>query len=847
MSDRSRAWLLALVRPAAHAVAYYPLLLPIPVLLIALAWGGVAAGYDAFHVLWDESPAVGWAAGVGVASILGGAVLFVFLLDQEADTPPDKPLADPPAAKPPTAPAAAPADALADPPTAAPPAAPASAPAAPADPPVWVGYWVTWVVLLLLVGAPVLGWQLGSDLHPFRSNLLPAYEPEDGGAPAELPADPDPAAAAAMAWCRVGFPLGLLTAAVGYPAAFWYWRRAVKKAAARPEDLAFWLLVALAAGYVGMFALHWACPDLYVPFLPAAVSALLLLGFLEVLAGRAIALGYQRKWWLAPLVLGVIAVPVFFPACQTEYQLPNLADYYRAPVDLAGYDDRRPGGKNEKDAAPPAGVGKLVGDREALDNWSTRVAERYGGPRPLVVVSVSGGASASALYTADVLFTLEAKHPGFADQVRVVSGASGGMLGAAYFVTANRPAAPLGKARAAYAEALAAWRAKRLDDAGRKAAEAKYVAEVGAERAAALAALGSDFLGPIVQKWVHKDFPLALVPTGTADGRGVANDRGRALERAWAVHLGGRLDVPLADLREEERRGETPSLVFTPMTIEDGRQLVVSNLDLDYLADATLGREVNATAPPSRPQTGRPSHPAVEFYRLFPGATKFTVATAVRMSASFPFFSPSAAVPTRPLRHLVDAGYYDNYGTFTATRWVMEQARWLNGDAGAEPKREGWRSKFKGTGIDPEVVLLQVRCFGFERETREYVRADERGGDPRERLLDAAAPVHGLLAVRRAHMIYRGDERVDGTRALLARRDGLAASEEPVGFRRVWLECAVEPSLNWALTPDTRARLHTDVHHQLAGGGATRPAVRSFLAALREVRYAEGLDPRPAP
>ncbi|MBN9522216.1 hypothetical protein J0H58_27470 [bacterium] len=781
MSDRSRAWLLALVRPAAHAVAYYPLLLPIPVLLVALAWGGVAAGYDAFHVLWDESPAVGWAAGVGVASILGGAVLFVFLLDQGGETPPAKPLT-------------------------------AQSADAPADPPVWVGYWATWVVLLLLVGAPALGWQLGSDLHPFRPNPLPAYEPENGGASVELPADPDPAAAAVMAWCRVGFPLGLLTAAAGYPAAFWYWRRAVKKAAARPEDLAFWLLLALAVGYVGMLALHWAVPDLYVPFLPAAVSALLLLGFLEVLAGRAIALGYQRRWWLAPAVLGVVAVPVFFPACQTEYQLPNLADYYRAPVALAGYDDRRPGGKDEKDAAPPAGVGKLVPDREALDNWNKRVAERYGGPRPLVVVSVSGGASASALYTADVLFTLEAKHPGFADQVRVVSGASGGMLGAAYFVTANRPDTPLGKERTKYT--------------------------------AALTALGSDFLGPIVQKWVHKDFPLALVPTGTADGRGVANDRGRALERAWSAHLGGRLDVPLADLREEERRGEIPSLVFTPMTIEDGRQLVVSNLDLDYLADATLGREVNAVAPPSRPQTGTPSHPAVEFYRLFPGATKFTVATAVRMSASFPFFSPSAAVPTRPLRHLVDAGYYDNYGTFTATRWVMEQARWLNGDADA--KATGWRAKFEGTGIDPEVVLLQVRCFGFERETREYVRADERDGrDPRERLLDAAAPVHGLLAVRRAHMIYRGDERVDGTRALLARRDGLAASEEPVGFRRVWIECAVEPSLNWALTPDTRARLRTDVHHQLAGGGATRAAVRSFLAALREVRYAEGLDPRP--
>lgn len=814
MTDRTRAWLLVLTRPLAHAVAYYPLLLPIPILLIALAWGGVMAGYDAFHVLWSDSLPVGWAAGFGVATILGGAVLFVFLLDQETFTPPAPPLA-PPAA----------------------------------GPPPWVGYGATWVALLLLAGAPAVGWQLGTDLHPFRLNALPAYVSDDGGPAVELPADPDATAAAAMARGRFWFPLGLLTAAVGYPAAFWYWRRAARAATARPEDLAFWLLLALAVGYLAMFLIHWGVPDVYVPFLTAPGSALMLLGFLEVLAGRAVALGYQRRWWLAPVVLGAVAVPVFFPACQTEYQLPNLVapdgtDYYRAPVDLADYDARRPK-PGSLGAQPPAGVGQLVADRAALDNWNTRMAARYGGPRPLVVVSVSGGASASALYSADVLFTLEAKHPGFADQVRVVTGASGGMLGAAYFVAANRPDAPLGKARAAYTDALKSWRDKRLDDAGRKEAEGKYVAAVEAERAAALQKLGQDFLGPIVQKWVHKDFPLMFVPTGTADGRGVANDRGRALEHAWSQHLDGLLDVPLAQLREEERTGAVPSLVFTPMTIEDGRQLVVSNLDLDYLADATLGREVNPAAPPSRPQTGTPSHPAVEFYRLFPGATKFTVATAVRMSASFPFFSPSAAVPTRPLRHLVDAGYYDNYGTFTATRWVMEQARWLNGDP--DTGLVGWRAGFAGTGIDPEVVLLQVRCFGFERETREYVRADERGGaDRRERLLDAAAPVHGLLAVRRAHMIYRGDERVDGTRSLLARRDGLKPSEEPVGFRRVWIECAVEPSLNWVLTPDTRARLRADVHHQLVSGKATRPGVASFLAALREVRRAEGLEPRPA-
>jgi len=51
----------------------------------------------------------------------------------------------------------------------------------------------------------------------------------------------------------------------------------------------------------------------------------------------------------------------------------------------------------------------------------------------------SGGASTSAVFVARSLFQPEARFPGFVDRVRVVSGASGGMLGAAYFVSQFRP------------------------------------------------------------------------------------------------------------------------------------------------------------------------------------------------------------------------------------------------------------------------------------------------------------------------------------------------------------------------------------------------------------------------
>src|SRR5262249_60073602 len=73
---------------------------------------------------------------------------------------------------------------------------------------------------------------------------------------------------------------------------------------------------------------------------------------------------------------------------------------------------------------------------------------------------------------------------------------------------------------------------------------------------------------------VFRDVPFALVPAVNA------HDRGRALEEAWQRPPAPSLAVPIGALREYEERGELPSLVFTPMLVEDGRRLVIGNVDL---------------------------------------------------------------------------------------------------------------------------------------------------------------------------------------------------------------------------------------------------------------------------
>jgi hypothetical protein len=71
------------------------------------------------------------------------------------------------------------------------------------------------------------------------------------------------------------------------------------------------------------------------------------------------------------------------------------------------------------------------------------------------------------------------------------------------------------------------------------------------------------------------------------------NDRGRELERQWEQLS----QLPLEELRAAERAGLVPSLILAPTTLEDGRRLFISNLDLLNLAPSLAVQQVQPLAP----------------------------------------------------------------------------------------------------------------------------------------------------------------------------------------------------------------------------------------------------------
>ncbi len=178
--------------------------------------------------------------------------------------------------------------------------------------------------------------------------------------------------------------------------------------------------------------------------------------------------------------------------------------------------------------------------------------------------------------------------------------------------------------------------------------------------------------------------------------RTATRDRGIVLEEDW-----NDINFPIQKLRLDEENGKIPSIILSPMMVEDGRRLLITNLDLWPFA-AAGGSEVTARDPGSRSHLFSLS--AVEFFRLFPFATGFHLATGVRMSATFPYVSPAVNLPTDPPRRVVDAGYYDNFGIQLATAWAQWNFDWLTHETSG-------------------VVLVQIRDATSEEERLDVVDA----------------------------------------------------------------------------------------------------------------------------
>ncbi len=316
----------------------------------------------------------------------------------------------------------------------------------------------------------------------------------------------------------------------------------------------------------------------------------------------------------------------------------------------------------------------LLSAADLLAAFSEQWQRDYGpGTKPkLVVMATSGGGVRAAVWTAAVLERLDREvGPRFARHLRIITGASGGMVGAGLYA-------------------------------------ADRVHPVAGESLAHV--LAEDSLWAVMQTFLIRDLPSTFLPFHRDW------DRGCSLEAAWhrnakAKRTGAKSPwrTTFAELMPAERLGIAPSLIYAPFLVEDGRRLLISNLDLRGIA-AESAPTLTLTPGGMASHAVRPlSRSAVEFFRLFPAAhDRFEVGTAARLNATFPFVSPSVNLPTDPPRRAVDAGYFDNYGVGVLAAWLHRQ-------------RDAVRKYCAG------VAVVEVRAFPMERAKNAF--ADEEFED----------------------------------------------------------------------------------------------------------------------
>jgi hypothetical protein len=444
----------------------------------------------------------------------------------------------------------------------------------------------------------------------------------------------------------------------------------------------------------------------WVPIVPVESSVAISILLAMVVVGYFVLISLRtnvRPWAVIGLVLSM--------ACSnsgsSRYRLPGMREaggrsLYESPqpIELPRDDHPEQHAALVRTSAVTNLAKPLLNSQSVLANWKDceRHAKR---PRPkLVLITVSGGGYRAGFWTTIVLDELnrlggtQGKLKGFSDSVRMITGASGGMVGAAYFVTTRRM--------------------------GRASAKDQLIEDTH-----------HDSLTPVVKQFVLSDIPRALFPFDhlmTLLGVDQMMDRGIVLEEEWK-YLN---KTEFSESYLDEKAGRRPSLVVSPMIIETGQRMLFSNLDLSELAQPQ-----SEAARKIRP-------PGIEFFKVFPAAQNgFLLRSAVRTSATFPYICPAVSLPYVQPRRLVDAGYYDNYGTNLAVAWAFEHREWI-------------RDETSG------LVLVQIRAYP---NTNEEKKGKGGLGDWVFGLLGSAfewltGPLEGVNSARDWTMLDRNDEQV---------------------------------------------------------------------------------------
>lgn len=268
-----------------------------------------------------------------------------------------------------------------------------------------------------------------------------------------------------------------------------------------------------------------------------------------------------------------------------------------------------------------------------LDNWK----KKQRAEKPLMIfINVSGGGLRSATFTMNMLQRLDSATNGnLMQQTFLISGASGGMLSAAYF-------------RELYLEKAKGQKINLQNP--------KYISDIT-----------QDLLNPVFSSMISRDIfsPAQQFAVGPYH---YVKDRGYAFEQQLNQNAGNILDKQISGYSADEKAGNIPLMIFNSVITRDGRKMMIGTQPLSFMMKPIAYESDSAFSPD-----------AIDFAALFSKQDPYNIRllTALRMNATFPYVLPNVWLPSNPIIDVMDAGIRDNFGQETTLRFIDNFKEWI--------------------------------------------------------------------------------------------------------------------------------------------------------------------------
>jgi len=363
--------------------------------------------------------------------------------------------------------------------------------------------------------------------------------------------------------------------------------------------------------------------------IPAAASITI---FFAILIGVAGAFTYFLQSWSIPYLLGLIVIlNLFYTWDWIDPRNKAFGLKYTNTAERPSYSREHilsmSSAKNVSEDS--------LNMTHVLENWKRKQGEE----KPLlVVINTSGGGTRSATFTMSILQRLDSLTNGeIMKKTFLITGASGGMMGASYF------------------RELYSLKQKgeniRLQDK-------KYVDDIA-----------GDLLNPLFSSFVARDLisPSLKFKVGPYV---YVKDRAHAFESKLNKNTNGFLNKQLKDYKEDERKAAIPLVFFNSVVSRDSRKMIISTQPIRFMMRSKYD---TIAIPEMDPDV-------IDFVSFFEKQDPFNlrVLTALRMNATFPLVLPNVWLPSEPVIDVMDAGLRDNYGQESGLRFLEFFEDWIS-------------------------------------------------------------------------------------------------------------------------------------------------------------------------